>query len=242
MSVTAIAKLVLSPVLTLQGRWVRKTALRLAEAEGPRQGWIHHPDCASPINLLFLGDSTMAGVGVMHQDRALAPMTARRVSALLRRSVRWQLIARSGAKAGQLLALSDPANLLDADVLITAAGGNDVIRQTQPHRFIEAYEELIGALLPEDRTAIAIISGLPPMHITPIVPQPLRWFFGRFARKLDQRLERWARTDPRLSYLSLQWATDQSKLAVDRFHPGEGLYREWSQRLADRIASALATA
>jgi hypothetical protein len=30
------------------------------------------------------------------------------------------------------------------------------------------------------------------------------------------------------------------KLAKDRFHPGEGLYREWSDRIAQQIASAYA--
>jgi hypothetical protein len=29
------------------------------------------------------------------------------------------------------------------------------------------------------------------------------------------------------------------KLAKDRFHPGEGLYREWSNRIAQQIAIAV---
>lgn len=235
----SIVKIALGPILLMQGRRARKSALRMPEADGERHGFIPHYGCNDPLKLLFVGDSTMAGVGVDRQESALGSLTVGEVSTLLSRSVRWQLVAKTGVKTSQILALAEHENLLQADVLITATGANDVLAQTTPREFVEAYEGLIGALMPEDCARLTVISGLPPLHVTPAIPQPLRWFFGLFAYKLDRRLRRWVRTKSSVSYLSLQWAADQTKLAEDRFHSGESLYREWSHRIAQQIAHDL---
>jgi lysophospholipase L1-like esterase len=242
MPYVSIVKFALGPLLLIQGRRARRTALRMPEAAGQRQGWIPHKGSDNALNLLFVGDSTMAGVGVAHQDAALASRTAVEVSGLLSRSVRWQVIAKTGLKTSQIPALTKQEDLLHADVLITALGANDVLDQTKPHRFIEGYTTLIDVLMPKDRARLTVVSGLPPLHITPAIPQPLRWFFGMCAHQLDRRLQRWIRTRPDVSYISLQWAVDRTKLAEDRFHPGESLYREWSHRIAQQIALDLGAA
>jgi lysophospholipase L1-like esterase len=191
---------------------------------------------------LFVGDSTMAGVGVARQEAALAWRTAVEVSGLLSRPVRWRVIAKTGLKTSQIPALTEREDLLHADVIITALGANDVFGQTKPHRFVEAYATLIDVLMPKDRSRRTVVSGLPPLHITPAIPQPLRWFLGICAHELDRRLQQWIRTRSDVSYISLQWAADRTKLAEDRFHPGEGLYREWSHRIAHQVALDLGAA
>jgi lysophospholipase L1-like esterase len=234
----AILKVLLGPILLIQGRKTKQTALRLPEAEGQRHGSVSKQGCDEVLRLLFVGDSTMAGVGVTDQVTALASQTASKVSDLLSRSVRWHLIAKSGLKTGQILELMRQEEFFQADVLITAVGSNDVFAQTEPSRFIDAYKSLVDGILPKVGPRLAIISGLPPLHITPAVPQPLRWFFGRYAGLLDRYLCEWIRPQPNISYISLQWAADPSKLAQDRFHPGEVLYREWSYRIAEQIVHA----
>jgi lysophospholipase L1-like esterase len=234
-----IAKYALSPLLLLQGRRARKTALHLPEADGERRGYVSNDGSAKPLNLLFVGDSTMAGVGAKHQRAALGLLTAQEVSVSLCRAVRWQIIARSGLKTSQMEGLVEGEDLLDADVLITALGGNDVIAQTKPSKFVDSYAKLVASLLPTSRSGLAIVSGLPPLDITPAIPQPLRWFFGIYAQKLDRELRRWSLSSPSVSYLSLRWAADPTRLATDRFHPGEGLYREWAHRIAQQIVHDL---
>ena len=211
----------------------------MPEADGERRGYVANARSAKPLNLLFVGDSTMAGVGAEHQETALGALTAREVSAILSRPVHWQLIAKSGLKTSQMEALTEGEDLLDADVLITALGVNDVLAQTKRRKFVESYAKLIAALLPTDRSRLAIISGLPPLHITPAIPQPLRWFFGMCAQDLDRALRRWSLSSPGVSYLSLQWAADRTRLAADRFHPGKGLYLEWAHRIAAKIVQDL---
>ena len=79
------------------------------------------------------------------------------------------------------------------------------------------------------------MSGLPPMHLLSAVPQPLRWYLGRYAQWFDGAVQRWA-NDRNLGYCALQWAADASCLADDGFHPGPALYPQWATRLAEQIA------
>ena len=76
-----LGKLLLGPLLLAQARRLRKTALRLPEAAGPRSG-VEFPALraalvAEPLRLLVVGDSSAAGVGVDHQEQALAQPLAR---------------------------------------------------------------------------------------------------------------------------------------------------------------------
>lgn len=64
----SILKIVLAPVLAVQGRQVKKNTPRLPEAKGPRKGI--QENGGKQIRLLILGDSAAAGVGVDHQDHA----------------------------------------------------------------------------------------------------------------------------------------------------------------------------
>lgn len=236
----SLSRLLLAPLLLAQGRRLRRTALRLPEPVGHRAGFIHIESTQRVLSLLFVGDSTMLGVGVEHQAAALAAQTAHAVAVGLRRSVQWRLVAESGVTVSQARDLLERSNdpLSEAappDVLITALGGNDVIGQTSAQRFLEAYEALLQTVASAASSPLHVISGLPPMHMTPAVPQPLRWFFGSCAHALDARLKAWCRARPDVNFLSLQWAADRTRLSKDRFHPGATLYAVWAQLIAERI-------
>ena len=227
-------KILLGPLLLVQGRRVRRTALRLPEALGDRQGVVGGPNLSAPVRLLFLGDSTMAGVGVEHQSAGLARQVSALVGAKLGRLVHWQLVARTGLNTREMIAFAMKHELLSADVLVTSLGTNDVTSQQAPSRFIGSYEALVDAVSQRVHARHAVISGLPPLHLTPVMPQPLRWYMGAYARLLDGHLQRWIRSRAGLSYVSLQWA-DPTGMAADRYHPGEGQYRLWAQLLAEVI-------
>jgi lysophospholipase L1-like esterase len=239
MRLLPIYKVILAPLLLAQGRRMRRTALRLPEAEGPRTGLIVVESSLPELKLLFVGDSTMAGVGVRHQAAALANQAARIVANRLVRSVRWQSVARSGVNTSQTLKFVQGENILPADVLITALGTNDVTSQTPPAQFVADYQALMTLLFSRVGARFAITSGLPPLHLTPAAPQPLRWFFGRCAHLLDEHLRRWIATQRNVEYISLQWASDRTELAADGFHPGESQYAAWADLVATQIANLL---
>ena len=239
MRLLSIYKIMLGPVLLAQGRRVRRTALRLAEAAGDRTGLIVIESGKSELKLLFVGDSTMAGVGVRHQTAALASQVASILANRLVRSVRWQLVAKSGVNTSQALEFVKGQELLPADVLVTALGTNDVTSQRKSYEFIADYGALVDALSKRVGANFAVVSGLPPLHLTPATPQPLRWYLGRYAHLLDECLRRWIAPQRNVAYVSLQWASNPKDMAVDGYHPGENQYKVWADLVAESIANLL---
>jgi lysophospholipase L1-like esterase len=234
-----IYKMMLGPVLLAQGKKMRRTALRLPEAAGQRTGVVLCEGNKSELKLLFVGDSTMAGVGVEHQIAALAFQVASILAKQLGQRVRWQLVAKSGVNTSQAFEFAKGQELSPADVLVTALGVNDVTSQKTSCQFVADYEALIHGLLPRVGAQFAVISGLPPLHVTPAAPQPLRWYLGRCAHLLDEHLCRWIVPQRNIAYVSLQWATDPKEIAADGYHPGENLYRKWAGLVAESIANLL---
>jgi lysophospholipase L1-like esterase len=232
-------KMMLAPVLLTQGKRMRRTALRLPEAAGQRVGVVLLEGSKSELKLLFVGDSTMAGVGVRHQTAALAFQVASILAQQLGLQVRWQLVAKSGVNTSQALEFAKGQELLPADVLVTALGVNDVTSQKTSSQFVADYEALINGLLPRVGAQFAIINGLPPLHLAPAAPQPLRWYLGRCAHLLDENLYRWIAPQRNIAYVSLQWATNPKQMAEDGYHPGENLYKEWASLVAESIATLL---
>jgi lysophospholipase L1-like esterase len=226
------AKIALGPVLLPQARWLKRTALRLPEAEGPRYGV--EGEGALRLRLLVVGDSSAAGVGVADQAQALAMPLAVRLAQRLDGAVSWQLAAQTGINTAQARDWIARLPLHDADVVVTALGVNDVSSQTTAARFVRETDLLWSELRELTGARWAVISGLPPMHMLSAVPHPLRWYLGRYAAWLDAAIRQWA-SEQQLGYLALQWASDPANLAEDGFHPGPALYPQWAERLADLI-------
>ena len=229
-----VAKLALGPVLLPQAKWLRRTALRLPEPDGPREG--QGGDGQPGLRLLVVGDSSAAGVGVADQAQALALPLAHRLSHRSGKAVSWQLVAQTGVNTGEARSLVSGSSLRPADVVVTALGVNDVSSQTSAARFVEQTALLWSELQRCTGARYAVLSGLPPMHMLTAVPQPLRWYLGRYARWLDAALRRWA-AEQGLGYCGLQWASTPAALAHDGFPPGPLLYPEWADRLAELIAA-----
>lgn len=226
-------KIALAPALLLQGSHLRKTAIRLPEAGGSRAGSFGDGD-AAPLLLLFVGDSSAAGVGVDWQHEAMPHQAAAMVSSKLNRPVHWQLLAKSGVNTGEAGGLVRSHELHPADIVITALGVNDVTSQHGAKRFISDYASLLQLVRERTGAFRAVVSGLPPMRVLPAAPQPLRWYLGQCASRLDHALQRFCASDTDLRFISLGWAKAH-EMAADKFHPGKGQYRQWAEMVAEQI-------
>ncbi len=228
------AKLALAPVLLHQGRGVRRTALRLPEAAGPRQGVAG--DGEPRLRLLVVGDSSAAGVGLRHQSQALALPLASLLAQRLDGAVAWQLVAQTGLDTRGALALVERSDVALADVVVTVLGVNDVTSQQPARGFVADSARLWTQLRQRTGARWAVVCGLPPMELLTAMPQPLRWYLGRYAAGLDAALCRWAGGEG-LGFCGLRWTADPALLAPDGFHPGAALYPQWALRLADQIVA-----
>jgi len=225
--------LFLAPVIAVQGLYVRQTVPILPEPPGPRAGV---SGTGRRVRLLILGDSAAAGVGAATQAEALSGQLVTQLAQ--DRQVDWRLIARSGSTTGDLLAHLRKRPLEAVwDVAVLSLGVNDAIRRCSPTQFAAQQRELIALLQETAGVRLVLLSGLPPVHRFPALPEPLRWYLGTAATQLDRTLAEVAAGETSCAYVGLRAIAelDPAAMASDGFHPGPPVYAVWAAAMADRI-------
>jgi lysophospholipase L1-like esterase len=230
-------KIALAPALLLQSRRLRKTAIRLPEANGSRSGTAG-TGSSLPLKILFIGDSSAAGVGVDWQHEAMPQQAAEIISIQLNRPVVWQIIAKSGVNTREALELFHSENPHPADIVVSALGVNDVTSQRSVKGFISDYLTLLREIALKTGARNAIISGLPPLRVLPAAPQPLRWYLGQYAMRLDRSLRKLCASQTNTRFVSLTWA-EAHEMARDKFHPGKTQYRRWAEMVANEAVALI---
>jgi len=225
--------LLLGPVFWLQGRYVRRITPRLPDPPGDRQGVHGH---GPPLRLLVAGDSAAAGVGAACQDEALCGQLVRNLGQ--RRKVVWQLRAAIGLDSPGLLQLLQDTPASPCDVVVLCVGVNDVTALTSPHQWLALQDRLAEVVALRFRPGLVLHAAVPPMDRFSALPQPLRWFFGGWARQMNRLLQaRLAGHGQRFMHPFPVLDAAQG-LAVDGFHPGPQAYAAWAQDLSRRILAA----
>jgi len=221
---------ILAPWLLAQGAWVRRRIPVLPEAHGPREG--RHGEAGAIRRVLLAGDSSAAGVGVDHQDRAFAGHFVRSLQRLTGGTLHWQLRARSGLTTRQLDAWlrSEPPAAADLAVILT--GVNDVIDRIGVPQALQHRAALVDWLLGPGRVGAVLFAPLPPIEQFPALPQPLRRVMGAQARRHDDALSRWSEQHPRVFHTRIDVQLTAAQMAPDGFHPGEPVYRRVGTELA----------
>ena len=76
----------------------------------------------------------------------------------------------------------------DFDVAVTSLGVNDVTARRSLTQWQLQQGQFIDLLQTRFRARQIVLSGLPPMHRFPALPQPLRWYVGSRACDFDRAL------------------------------------------------------
>ena len=229
-------KLVLSPLLAAQALHTRRRLPRLPEAAGERAGVVGQGPL---LRLLIAGDSSAAGVGVVHQRDALAGQLATRLAAACGAQVQWRLVAQSGLTTAQTLHLLQREPLPHHDVAVVVSGVNDVVDQVPSHHAVSARETLANWLRNGLGVHHVVFMPLPPVHAFPGLPQPLRWVAGSDARRHDRALAQWVATRNDVSRLDIDLQLNRGVMASDGFHPGHKAYLQIASALAAHIAASV---
>lgn len=237
------AKVALLPLLLWQAVQVRRRALQLPEAAGPRRARVKPARLrqATPLRVLLVGDSSAAGVGVRRQSEALAGQFALALTEELGCPVHWQLLARTGHTSGEALQQLRESLLQPADVLVTALGVNDVVRQIPPERTLQQLQDLHAEAVARAGVRYWVHNAAPPLQDFPLLPSPLRWVLGaqaallnqQLARTLGDQLDRGLMRPP----ARLAGVAAAELMAEDGFHPGAAGYALWGRQLAAHVAA-----
>lgn len=226
----------LLPLLWLQALHVRRVSPRLPEPPGHRAGTAGR---GPPLRLLVAGDSGAAGVGAATQDEGLCGQLVRCLSP--HHTVHWCVLAANGLDSPGLLEMLEAAPGAHFDVVVLSIGANDATGLLSPLQWARWQDRLAALIDQRFGPALLVHSAVPPMHACPALPQPLRWFMGRWARQMNETL---AAMLPVQRVRIMHWhpeTTTTLGMAVDGIHPSASGYAVWAEDLSPHILASVAS-
>ena len=218
----------------VQGLYVRLVTPRLPEPNGARSGV---RGSGTPLSLLILGDSAAAGVGVTTQAEALSGRLADVLGSQFR--VSWKLMAQTGNRARDIASMLAAASPERFDAVVTSIGVNDVTRGTELGAWIGQLGHIAELLRSKFHAQHIILSSVPPMHLFPALPQPLRWYLGERAKRFNRALEVLARSCGACEFAAPDFPMEPATMAADGFHPGARAYAMWAGHVGGIILRRL---
>jgi lysophospholipase L1-like esterase len=225
-----LLNLALSPLLLVQGLYVRKTTPRLPEPSGERCGKI---GTGPTLRLLILGDSAAAGVGVSSQADALSGQLSEQLAANFHTD--WQLWAKNGHTSQDILALLNTKLAEPFDVVLISIGVNDITSGLSQAAWLKQQTWLIEKLTTIFSAKHIIYSSLPPMHHFPALPQPLRWVLGERAKQFNAALQQLVEQHPHCQFMPNDIPMQAHFMASDGFHPSATSYTIWAKQVAQLL-------
>ena len=221
------------PILWLQGKHVRLVTPRLPEATGSREGVCGQ---GSVCRILVAGDSGAAGVGVATQEEALCGQLVHRLSQHY--TVEWCILAVNGLDSPGLVKLLEDAPVSQFDVVILSMGANDVTCLCSPQRWVQWQTQLAELITHRFAPNLLVHSAVPPMHSCMALPQPLRWFMGRWATEMNMLLFGLLLGQNKRTMHWHPESTTLTGMAADGFHPSSNGYAQWAEGLSQLILAA----
>lgn len=224
--VALVVVLAVEVAIARRGPMLDGEPLRLDGRIGPLTG--------TTLRVVWLGDSTAAGVGVDDPEDALPVVVARELGV----AVDLTVLAVSGARVADVVGEQLPGvAALDPDVVFVSVGANDVTHLTSGENFADRYRQLVAAL-PDEATVVLL--GVPDMGAIPRLAQPLRAAAGFRGRQLDEEVRDVA-GEVGAVYVPIARATGPAfrrepgrMFAADEYHPSAAGYRLW----ADAVMTA----
>lgn len=220
---------------------------KIIEQDFKLDGHVGHEGVASaaratPLHIVWLGDSTAAGVGADGVDGALP----RQVATHLTRPVSMNVFARSGARIADVVAQQVPrlASLGSApDLILVSVGANDVSGRTPRRAFVRDYTTMLEASVATG--ARVVVLGVPDMSCALVLAEPLRTFVGMRARVVDRWLRAAVANHGGVGYVDLTGRKRVPRralgdyLCADRYHPNDAGYRVWAALVGERVTEFL---
>jgi acyl-CoA thioesterase I len=177
--------------------------------------------------VVWLGDSTAAGVGASSSAGALPSQVADGLAA-----PEVAVLAISGARVADVLADQVPkVAALRPNLVLISVGANDTIHLTGRGAFRHSYEKVVRAL---PAGVPVVLLGVPDMGAIPRFAQPLRAVSGWRGRNVDTEVRRVAAGTGAV-YADIAGPTGppfrrhpDRYFAADDFHPSDAGYGLWA--------------
>ena len=222
---------IFSPLLWIQGIYLRKIVLRLPTPTDDTFGIMEGLNNDS-FKILGIGESPMAGVGIKTNLETLTGLTAKLLNRLMDCKVNWQILAQNGLTINNLNQLIEKESPKEADLIIISIGGNDVFNITPPWVWEKNLFRCIKYFVRDGKTPLILFSPVPCVGRFPAIPNPLRLAFGYWELILQKSLTLVTNSTEDAHLLGDRFPDGEEYFLEDGIHPSELAYKLWSERLA----------
>lgn len=217
-----------------QGLWLRRKTLRMPEARGPRTMSLgSKPN--KPLNLLYLGESPAAGVGMNDIKDALSTRVAHGLTDT--HAIDLQLVAENGITSKELLDKLKGAPTLAPDVSVITMGVNDCTCLTPFNEWDTHINGLADELTRRGSKHI-FFTGVPPLQDFPLLPAPLSWVMGYRSVILNTLLQEMCHRRV-IKFLPFSSPINKEMMAIDGYHPNEEGAAIWAESISKHIKPVL---
>jgi len=191
------------------------------------------------FNILGLGESTMAGVGIAKHTLTLTGLTAGRLNKLLGYSVNWKILAQNGLTLKNLNKLICEQPDENVDLVLVSMGGNDVFHLTPPWIWVKNIDKCVKLIFQKNKNPLILFSAVPPVGRFPAIPSPLKIAFGFWEFLLQGCLAQVINSMDNAYLLNERYPDGKKFYLEDGIHPSRLAYEPWSEKLAIMTAELL---
>lgn len=197
------------------------------------------------LNILFIGESTISGVGVKSNTEGFSGSLSKIISERLNQNVSWKVFAKSGFNVKRIAEEIIPTiPEVEADLIFIGIGGNDAFELTHPDTFRLNVLKLIYNLNLKFPTTPLVFINFPAVEDFPALTPKIKKLMISWVKSLHQEMISIAKNnceiyfDPEIITFSswkekLNLEIEPSELFSDGIHPSKLSYGLWAQIVAE---------
>ena len=241
----AILSIPFLPILYYQARQIRASVPTLPEAKGHEGQSIVHIKNPKSLQLVTIGESTIAGVGVDTHEEGFTGILAEELASLFQHNVSWKVYAQSG-----FTALSVQNEIVPyirderIDIFAIGLGANDAFTLNSPKKWSRDIRNLILNLKLKYPESIIVFCNMPPIKEFPALTSLMKLTIGNLVEMLGDELKRVVDDYENCFYYGEQitlekWLKkfnikgDKSDFFSDGVHPSKLTYQIWGMDIAN---------
>ncbi|MDP5231747.1 MAG: SGNH/GDSL hydrolase family protein [Cellulophaga sp.] len=242
----AILTVPLLPIMYVQGKRIMARVPKLSEAKAPK-GSINFLKSRKTMQLVVLGESTIAGVGVNTHEEGFTGTLATELSKLFQCTIDWNVYAKSGYTAQKITKKLVPKIKEDViDLIVIGIGGNDAFKLNSPKKWRKSIHDLLDTLQSKYPATPIVFCNMPPIKEFPAFTTLLKNTMGTLVEILGKELQKAIIDYNDVYYYGeiitlAQWIkrhelkASKADFFSDGVHPSQLTYQTWAKEIAAKI-------
>ncbi|WP_350290937.1 SGNH/GDSL hydrolase family protein [uncultured Croceitalea sp.] len=243
----AIISLPLLPIMYYQGKRIRASVPQLPQAKGVEGEYVYNRNTNTGLNIISIGESTIAGVGVQTHEEGFTGTFAKEISQLFNSNIKWKVYARSGYTARKVEKKIIPKIIeKQVDLIVIGLGGNDAFTLNRPSKWKVEIRSLIVSIRLKFPKAIIVFCNMPPIKEFPAFTPLIKFTVGNLVEVLGEELQKIVDQFQDVFYfggkITLNGWIDKFQLSEkkdaffsDGVHPSKLTYQIWGKDIANEV-------